>query len=162
MSSVWRSWMRSDASALAGFVAAVPAGVVVGAVGGVHAVASARSREASRRRTDAMLARGGLMSPVLELIEAVVDAALREEILVRAHLNDAALVQHDDPVDVLDGRETVSDDDRRPAGHELRERVLDEVLGLRVDRRRGLVEHEQDLRVEGDGASEREQLLLTD
>src|SRR2546428_13970821 len=101
MSSVWRSWMRSDASALAGFVAAVPAGVVVGAVGVVHAVASARSREATRRRTDAMLPRGSLMGAVLELIEAVGDGGPREGVLVRGRLNETAPCRDDDAGDVL-------------------------------------------------------------
>src|SRR5437762_374261 len=137
MSSVWRSWMRSAASAVALPVlvpAAEPGAVAVG-VAAVHAVESARKREASRRRTKAMLVGGSLVRTVLQLVEPVIDAALSEQIAVRAHLNDAALVQHDDPVDVLDRRETVGDDDRGPTGHELLQRVLDEMLGLGVDRR---------------------------
>src|SRR5437867_3455596 len=135
MSSVWRSWMRSAASVVALLVlvrAAEPGADAVG-VAVVHAVAKARRRVTNRRRTDAMLARGSLVSAVLELVEPVVDAPLREEILVRADLHDASLVEHDDPVDVLDRRQTVGDDDRGPAGHELLQRVLDEVLGLGVD-----------------------------
>ena len=79
---------------------------------------------------------------------------------MRAHLDHAALVQDDDAVDVLDGREAVGDDDRGPSNHELRQRVLDEMLRLRVHRARRLVQNEQDLGVERDRAREREELLL--
>ncbi len=75
-----------------------------------------------------------LVRAVLELIEAMVDTMLAEELAVRADLGDPALVQDDDAVDVLDRREAVGDDDRRPADHQLPQRVLDEMLGLRVDR----------------------------
>jgi uncharacterized protein (DUF2062 family) len=44
---------------------------------------------------------------------AVVDAARREQFLVRARLAQLALVQHQDGVHVLDGREPVRDGDRR-------------------------------------------------
>jgi len=55
----------------------------------------------------------------------------------------------------------MGDDDRGPAGHELPERVLDEVLGLGVDARGRLVENE-DLGLVDQRPREREQLALTD
>src|SRR2546428_7257900 len=149
MSSVWRSWMRSAGSALLAVCA-------LGATAdGVHATATAR------RRARSDLDRG-LMRAVLQLVEPVVHTALREEVAVRPYLHDSTFVEHDDAVDVLDRREAVGDDDRGPPEHQLRERVLDQMLGLRVDRARGLVEHEQDLGVEGDGPAKGEELLLAD
>src|SRR5581483_702289 len=143
MSPVWRSWIRSAARA-----GTLAAGESIGTPAVVHATPTARTMAANRRRTatdasgTASLAPLGdrLVRPVLQLVETVVDAALREEIVVRPHLHDAALVEHDDAIDVLDRRQTVGDDDRGPADHQLRERVLDEVLGLRVDGARGFVE----------------------
>ena len=49
----------------------------------------------------------------------------------------------------------------RPA-HELRKRVLNQLLGLGVHAARGLVENQQDLRIEGDRPREGQQLLLPD
>src|SRR5207302_9331651 len=146
MSSVWRIWIRSAASAPF-------AGAADGAASGVHPRAIARTSPA-RARTGLY---GGFMGAVLELVEPVVHAALAEEVAVGPHLDDASLVEHDDAVDVLDGREAVGDDDRGPSGHQLREGVLDEMLRLGVHRAGRLVEHEEDLGVERDRAAEREQ-----
>src|SRR5690348_8654030 len=160
MSSVCRSWMRSSASVA---TVALGAAEFAGGTAAVHPTLSVSRRTEKSRRTaiDASgtrlpSVRGGFVRAVLELVEAVIDAALREEILVRPELHDAPLVQDDDAVDVLNGRETVGDDDRRPPDHQLRERVLDEVLRLGVHRARRLVEHEEDLGVERDRARERE------
>src|SRR3989441_717231 len=147
MSSVWRSWMRSAGSAL---LAACALGATAD---GVHATATAR--RSARSDLDR-----GLMRAVLELVEPVVHAALREEVAVRAYLDDSTFVEHDDAVDVLDRREAVGDDDRRPPEHQLGERILDEMLGLRIDRARRLIEDEQNLGVEGDGPAKGQQLLL--
>src|SRR3989442_6369692 len=149
MSSVWRSWMRSAGR---GLLVACALGATAD---GVHATATAR------RRARSDLDRG-LMRAVLQLVEPVVHAALREEVAVSSYLDDSTFVEHGDAVYVLDRREAVGDDDRGPPEHQLRERVLDQMLGLRVDRARGLVEHEQDLGVEGDGPAKGEELLLAD
>ena len=87
--------------------------------------------------------------------------ALREQLLVRARLAQLALVQHQDLVHVLDGRQPVRDGDRRAAGHQHVQRVADQELGLGVDARRRLVE-DQDARIERQRARERQQLLLPD
>src|SRR3989442_868312 len=149
MSSVWRSWMRSAGTAL------LFACAFVATADGAHATATARRR--ARSNPDR-----GLMRAVLQLVEPVVHTALREEVAVRPYLNDSTFVEHDDAVDVLDRREAVGDDDRGPPEHQLRERVLDQMLGLGVDRARGLVEHEQDRGVEGDGPAKGEELLVAD
>ena len=86
-------------------------------------------------------------------------AAQGEEFLVRAALDDAAFVQDDDLVGVLDGAEAVGDGDGGAAGHELLEGLLDAALGLGVERGGGLVEDE-DGRVLEDGAGDADALAL--
>ena len=41
------------------------------------------------------------MRAILQLVETVVDTALREQVAMRTHLNHAALVKNDDPIHVL-------------------------------------------------------------
>src|SRR5688500_7471005 len=113
--------------------------------------AEGRGRRDLRRRRPRVLE--------LELVEAVVDAAPGEQLLVGAQLAHLALVQHQDAVGAMDGGQAVGDDDRGAAGEQPLERRLDELLGLGVDRGGGLVE-DQDARVEGQGAGEGEELLL--
>ena len=88
MSSVWRIWIRSAANP--GF-----AGAAVG-WSGRHATTSdtKSARHALRRLL--------LVRAVLQLVEAMVDAALREQVAVRPHLHDPSFVKDDDAVDVLD------------------------------------------------------------
>jgi hypothetical protein len=69
------------------------------------------------------------------------------------------VVEDDDLVGVADGRQAVGDRDRRPALREAVERLLDESLGLGVERAGRLVE-DQDRRVAEDRASDRDPLLL--
>ena len=96
---------------------------------------------------------------VLHAVESRVDATPREEIAVRPLLAQLALVQHEDAIRVLDGREAVGDHHRGAAAEELRERVLDQPLGLRIDARGRLVENE-DGRIVGQCAGEGEELAL--
>ena len=62
---------------------------------------------------------------------------------------------------MLDGREPVGDHQAGAAPHQLGDGALDLLLGLRVHRAGGLVEH-QDRRVHGQRARERQQLPLAD
>ena len=78
---------------------------------------------------------------------------------MRADLDDAAAVEHDDLVGVAHGREPVRDRDRRPPLGEPLERLLHRALGLRVERRGRLVEDE-DRRVAQDRPRDRDALLL--
>ena len=57
-----------------------------------------------------------------------------------APLDDAALVEHEDLVGGLDGRQAVGDHERRAPGQRLGQRLLDEQLGLGVEVGGGLVE----------------------
>ena len=83
----------------------------------------------------------------------------REQVGVRALLDDASAVEHDDAVAVLDRRQPVRDDDRRAPAHQLFERRLDQPLRLGVERRGRLVE-DQDRRVLEDRARDRDALPL--
>ena len=60
------------------------------------------------------LTRGGRRVE-LDPVQPRIDAAAREQLGVRALLDDAAVVEHDDAVGVLDRRQPVRDDDRRAA-----------------------------------------------
>src|SRR3954447_1394053 len=71
-----------------------------------------------------------------------IDAAAGEQRCVRAALDDDALVEHDDLVGADHRREAVRDDERRAAAADAVERVLDLLLGERVERRGRFVEDE--------------------
>ena len=78
---------------------------------------------------------------------------------MRALLDDAAVVEHDQPVHARDGREPVRDRDHGLACHQRAEALLDRGLDLAVERRGRLVEH-QDRRVLQDHARDRDALAL--
>ena len=96
---------------------------------------------------------------VLQLEQLEVNAALREQFLVRPRLADLSFVQHQNLVHVLDRRKPMGDGDRRPAGHQHAQSITDHDLGLGIDARGRLVQDEH-ARIEGEGAREREQLFL--
>ena len=68
-------------------------------------------------------------------------------------------VEHDDAVGQAQRRAAVGDEDRRAVGHQLPQGVVDGLLGRRVDRRGGVVEH-QDARVGEDGPGQGDALAL--
>src|SRR5581483_11256678 len=103
--------------------------------------------------------RGYLLVLVLQLIKLPVDATLTEELLVRAHLAQASLMEYQDSVGALHGGETVGDDQRGTAFDQAGERLAHAQLGFGVHARCGLVENE-DLRVMRQRSGERDQLLL--
>ena len=92
-------------------------------------------------------------------IQRRVGAVGREQLGVRALLDDAAVLHDEDEVGVADRREAVRDDEARAVGPQRRHGVLDEQLGARVDRARRLVEDEQ-RRVGEERAGDRDELLL--
>src|SRR5919106_1733361 len=68
-------------------------------------------------------------------VERAVAAAERDELVVRALLDDAAVLEDDDEVGAADRREPVGDDERRPSREESPQRELDAALGPDVDAR---------------------------
>ena len=98
---------------------------------------------------------------VLELVEAVVDAALGEEFLMRALFAQAAFVEDEDAVGVLDGAEAVRDDERGAAAEQAVERFADLEFGFGVDAGSGFVEDEE-ARIVREGAREIDELALAD
>src|SRR4051812_15597898 len=98
-----------------------------------------------------------LLSPIL--VQAPVVAAGRQQLLVRALLDDPAVLEHDDLAGALDRGQPVRDHDRGAAGQQAPQAVLDPALGVHVDVRGGLVQ-DQDPRVGDERAGERDELAL--
>ena len=66
--------------------------------------------------------------------------ALGLKLFRRARFLDPAILQDDDMVARSEGRKPMGQDDQRPADRQSRQRVVDEVLGVVVDRRFGLLD----------------------
>ena len=79
---------------------------------------------------------------------------------MRSLLDDVSSVDDVDAVGVEDRRQPVRDGKGRPAHHELVERRLHDLLALRIERRRRLVE-DQNAWILQDGACDRDALTLT-
>src|SRR4051812_7765200 len=69
----------------------------------------------------------------LAVVELVVQAAPGEELVMRALLDDPAVVHHEDRVRVADRGESVGDHERRAPLHQACHRSLDEHFRPRVD-----------------------------
>ena len=82
-----------------------------------------------------------------------------EQFVMRALFDDAALVEHHQPVHARDGREPVRDRDHGLAFHQVAEARLDRGLDFGIERRGRLVEH-QDRRVLQDHARDGDALAL--
>src|SRR5262249_12120315 len=95
----------------------------------------------------------------LEAVQLGVEAARREERLVRALLDDAPLVEDDDAIDRADRGEAVGDEQRGAPAPGALQRVLEAGLGVAVDVGGGLVEDE-DRRVAVERAREGDELAL--
>src|SRR5258708_7795280 len=78
---------------------------------------------------------------------------------MRALLANFAMVQHDDVVGALYSRETVSDHERGAAAHHAFNRLLNQLLGLGIDRTRRFLQNQQRW-IKSQRARERNQLLL--
>ena len=89
----------------------------------------------------------------------MVGAARLHQFVVRAALDDAAVLHQQDQIGAADRRQPVRDDERRAPGEQRRHRRLNELLALGVEVARRLVE-DQDLRRREDRARDRQPLLL--
>ena len=105
-----------------------------------------------------------LQLPALGLLadggKALVEAILCDQFLVRAAFSDAAVVHHKNLVSVPDGGQSVGNGDNRLAVSQLGDRLLDEMLILRVDSGRGLVQND-DGRVLENGSGDEDCLQKT-
>ena len=79
---------------------------------------------------------------------------------MRSLLDDASSVDDVDAVGVEDRRQPMRDGKGRPAHHELVESRLHDLLALRIERRRRLIE-DQNARILQDGACDRDALTLS-
>ena len=96
---------------------------------------------------------------VLQLVQAVINAALCEEFLVRALLAQAALVKYEDAIGVLYGAQAVCDDNGGAAGKQPIERRANHQLGAGVHAGGGFIK-DQKLGIVGQGPRETHQLAL--
>ena len=96
---------------------------------------------------------------VLQLVEAVVNAALRQQLLMRALLAQAALVKHEDAIGVLYGAQAVCDDNGGAAGKQPIERRANHQLGASVHAGGGFIE-DQKFGIVRQGPREAHQLAL--
>ena len=78
---------------------------------------------------------------------------------MRALLDDAAAVEHDQAIECGDGRQPVRDGDDRLVLHQRLQILLDRRLDIGIERRGGLVEH-QDRRVLEEDTGDRDALAL--
>ena len=60
-----------------------------------------------------------LLVAELEVVDLLVEAAVLQQLVVRAALNDLAVAQHEDLVRLLHGAESLGDDEGRPAAHQV-------------------------------------------
>src|SRR5439155_23465826 len=119
-----------------------------------------------RGRPDALVVFGLLfvdLELLLEELPAVhrgVQAVPLEELEVRPALGDDAVVEDEDLVGVLHGRDAVRDDDARALAHHAAQALQDLGFGVRVDRGERVVADE-DARILRDGTRDRGPLLLS-
>src|SRR6266404_6033394 len=75
---------------------------------------------------------------ILQPIEPPVHAASFQQLLMRSHLPHLSFVHHQDAVGILNGRESMRNDEVRAIHHEFGKSVLNESFCFRVDARGGL------------------------
>src|SRR5512144_1210092 len=92
-------------------------------------------------------------------MEAMIMASAREQRTMGPVLHHAAAVEHEDLIGMRDRRQPMRDDEHRSASEQSVDRLLDETLGLRVERGGRLIENE-DRRIDEQGTRDREALAL--
>src|SRR5262249_9635745 len=86
------------------------------------------------------------LEPVLLVVELTIPAADPEQLVVRAALDDLAVLEHEDLIGAADRREPVRDDEGGAAGAQRFQAVLNHRLALAVEARGRFVEN-QDPRI---------------
>ena len=97
---------------------------------------------------------------VLELVEPVVNAALREKLLVSALLAEPAFVKHQDAVGVLNGAQPVGNHKRGPSGEQAVQRFADLQFCFGIHAGSGFVQNKE-ARIVRQGAGEINELPLS-
>ena len=98
-------------------------------------------------------------APHLGFDQFAVNAVPLQERLWRAVLDDLALLQNDDAIEIAHRRQAVGDGNDGAAAHQAAQRLADQLLGFAIQRRGGLVEQQQ-RRVLQEGARNRDPLPL--
>ena len=96
----------------------------------------------------------GLVVPIVRIKTVFI-----QQSLVRALLDNLAMIHYDNPVHPRDGRKPVCDDQNSFGLHHPNERVLDQRFNLAIKRACGLIQH-QDWRIFQDGARQCNTLAL--
>ena len=92
-------------------------------------------------------------------VQLVVLALLRDQLVMRATLDDVAMVEHHDHIGVAHGGQAVGDDEDRTALHQVIHTSLHNLFSTRINRGRGLVK-DQRRRIGHRRASDGDQLAL--
>ena len=103
--------------------------------------------------------RDSLFVAELQIVEALVEAGVLEQLGVLADLDDLAVLHHNNFVSLQDGAEPMGDDEGGAAGHQARHRVLNETFAFGVERAGGLIEDEES-RIFQDRAGDGDALAL--
>src|SRR6266567_5037991 len=135
--------------------------------GGDSVISSAAGRNAiscSRRRTSALgnvtiFRLADVMDTGLQIVEVCVAPIRADQLIMAAVLDDAAMLESDDPVRIAHGREPMSDDEYSPAGGNPFHVLLDGALAFVIERAGSLVE-DKDAGVGNECASDRDTLAL--
>jgi hypothetical protein len=101
-----------------------------------------------------------LLSPELQLVQAVVKPPLRQQFPVGPPLSYLAVLEHQNLVGVEDSAQPVRHYQTGTPGHQLRYGSLDLTLGLGIDGARGLIEN-QDSGIQRQGSGEAQELPLS-
>src|SRR5215470_8732690 len=96
---------------------------------------------------------------VLKLIEAIVNAALGEKLLMRALFAQAAFVKDEDAIRVLNGAEAVGNHEGGASGKQAAQGFADLQFSFSIHARSGFIENQKS-RIVGQGAGEIDELAL--
>lgn len=98
---------------------------------------------------------------LLELIriQLIIIPLFRNQLLMRPIFRNLAILNHQNPIRRANRRESMRNDEARPPRQHLLNRVLNQLFRLRINRGRGLVQHEN-RRVRQNRAGKGNQLLL--
>ena len=135
------------------------AALVVSLATGCLGLAAWCSRSRSRYETGVSCLAQPPQSELLRRVPAVHALRPRHQLIVAPLLDDMAAIDHQHLVGVLDRRQSVRDDERRPAFEQMLQGLLDERFRFGIERRGGLIQ-DQDGRVLEERACDGEALLL--